>query len=457
MQPAAAPTLAQRILAHLRAHPCEDDCAEAPAEVTQEGIAEALDARVAHVSRALKGLMAGGLVKAHLAHAEGSRRRCRVHLLTAAGHDAARALPAFAPRPALPRPHAPPAVRAGAPAGRRGEFVQLESLLDEASRGHLRVLLLEGDSGSGKTRLLRAFAATARAKGVRVLEGASVPVGGDQLLGPLGPAFGGTTFETRLKARTGGTPRERALLAAVDALTDAARAGPLALVLDDIQHAGPSAVEFLHGLLLALPPTTRLLCVVAFRREEGWQLPNGPLYTALFPLRSLPGARHLTLRPLDAQGVAALLADAGMAHVSGEMLARVVRESHGNPLYALAMGEAMADGVREEDFFPPTVRDLAKERFMTLDPQALSLLQLMAVAGAETTYDHLAECWEGGEDEMVRALDVLLDKLLVEEVPRPGEAGPGLRFEHPKVREAVLADLTASRRRWLEGCVAHQR
>lgn len=458
MQPAAAPTtLAQRILAHLRAHPCEDGCAEAPAEVTQEGIAEALDARVAHVSRALKGLMAQGLVRAHLAHAGGSRRRCRVHLLTAAGHEAAKGLALPARKSSSAVTPARPAVRAGPPAGRHAEFAQMERLMDEASRGALRALLVEGDSGSGKTRLLRAFAAACRAKGVRVLEGASVPVGEAQILGPLGGALAGTTFEARLKARGGGTPRERALPAAVDALADAARAGPVLLVLDDIQHAGPSAVEFLHGLLLALPSTTRLLCVLAFRREEGWQLPNGPLYTALFPLRSLPHARHLTLRPLPAEGVAALLADAGMDHVSGDVLARVVRESHGNPLYALAMGEALADGVDEGDFFPPTVQALAKERFMTLDPKALDLLQIMAVAGAETTFEHLASCWDEDEDELVDALDVLLDKLLVEEVPRPGGDGPTLRFEHPKVREAVLADLTASRRRWLEARVSHQR
>jgi DNA-binding MarR family transcriptional regulator len=452
-----APTLAQRILAHLGAHPCEEGCAEAPGEVTQEGIAEALDARVAHVSRALKGLMAAGLVKAHLAHAGGSRRRCRVHLLTAEGQAAAKGLPAPPRKASIPSVSPRAAIRAGPPAGRARAFAGMESMLEEAGRGSLRALLVEGDSGSGKTRLLRAFAAASRAKGVRVLEGASVPVGEAQILGPLAGAFAGTSFEARLKAWGGGAPRERALHAAVDALADAARAGPVLVVLDDIQHAGPTAVEFLHGLLLALPPTTRLLCVIAFRREEGWQLPNGPLYTALFPLRSLPQARHLTLGPLDAAGVAALLADAGMAHVSGDALARVVRESHGNALYALAMGGALADGVDEEDFFPPAVRALAKERFMTLEPRALDLLQIMAVVGAETTYDHLATCWDEDEDELVDALDVLLDKLLVEEVPRPGDAGPTLRFEHPKVREAVLADLTASRRRWLEARVSHQR
>ena len=451
MQPAAAPTLAQRILAHLRDHPVAEEAARVPWEVTQEGIAACLDARVAHVSRALKNLMAQGLVKAHLAHAQGSPRRCRAHVLTAAGRDAAKALPSL-PRKGPSRAFVPPAP--SPPAGRARDLADLARLLDEAARGALRVVLLEGDSGIGKTRVLQAFAGIARARGARVLHGASVPVGGDQLLGPLAPALAGTPFESRLRARAGGTSHERALHAAVEALVEAAKGEPVALLLDDLHHAGPSSVEFLHGLLLALPPTVPLLCVAAFRREEAWELPNGPLYTALFPLRSHPGARHLLLGPLDQDGVASLLADAGMGHVRGDVLARVVAESGGNPTYALAMGEALADGVDEEDFFPPAVRALAKERFLTLDPNALAALHLAAVAGAEAPYGVLARAWEGGEETLVRALDVLLDRLLLDEVPLPGPDGPLLRFEHPKVREAVLADMTASRRRWLEGRVA---
>lgn len=454
----AAPTLAQRILAHLRAYPVDENAPSVPNEVTQEGIAERLGVRVAHVSRALKHLMAAGLVKAHLAHPAGARRRSRAHALTARGHEAARGVTALADQAAA-RKEAPPRSLSATrcPAGRERELARMLALLDEAAKGALRVALLEGDSGAGKTRLLRAFAASARARGARVLEAPSVPVGGHQLLGPLGAALGGTSFDARLKARAAGTDRERAMLAAVDALTDAARAGTVALLLDDIQHAGPSSVEFLHGLLLALPADARVLCVVSFRREEAWELPNGPLYTALFPLRSLPGARHLLLPPLDAEGVAGLLADAGMTHVSGEVLSRLVRESGGNPLYALAMGEALADGVDERDFFPPAVQALAKERFMTLEPDALALLQTMAVAGAESTYATLLASWDGTEPALVRALDIVLDRLLLDEAPGESEDDLVLRFEHPKVREAVLADMTASRRRWLEARLAGQR
>lgn len=455
MQPAAAPTLAQRILAHLRDHPVEQDAARVPVEVTQEGIAACLDARVAHVSRALKHLMEQGLVHAHLAHPDGARRRSRAHRLTREGLDAARTLPALLAAPATRATRDAPPSPAAPPAGREKETATLTALLDEASAGAVRVALVEGDSGAGKTRLLRAFAAIAKTRGARILQGSSVPVGGDQLLGPLGPAFAGTSFEARLRARAGGTPRERALHAAVDALEDAARAAPVVLLLDDLHHAGANVAEFLHGILLALPPRARVLFVLAFRREEAWQLPNGALYTALFPLHHLPGARHLVLGPLGREGLARLLEDAGMDHVEGPILDRVARESGGIPLYALSMAEALADGnVDDEDFFPPPVRALVRERFLGVHPDAVDLLQLMAVAGAETTFGLLRRAWEGNEESLVRALDHLLDRLLVIEAPGGGDDAPTLRFEHPKIREAALADLTASRRRWLEERVA---
>jgi predicted ATPase len=461
-----APTLSDRILAHLRAHPIEEGAADVPREVTQDGIADALGARVAHVSRALKRLVAEGTVSARLAHPAGGSRRARAHALTARGRTLAAGLPP------LPPEEAPPPARAAArgrdvsvPAGRQREFEELLAALDEArSSEGPRFVLLEGDAGSGKTRLLEAFATeVSRKGGARVLRGASAPTGAEQLVGPVGSALEPLGFDRRFRARTAGTPRERALAAAVESLVAAARAEPVALLLDDVQHAGASVADFLYGLLRALPQGSRVLVVAAVRREEEWALPNGPLYTALMPLRGLPGARHVDLAPLDRASVAALLADA-QVHVRGDrrlpdaLVERVWRESGGNASFALAMGEQLADGVDEEDFFPPSVRAAVEERFRTLAPEQLAILQQAAVAGPELGYDPLVRAVAPEREQaLVETLDHLIDKLFLEEVPG---ASPDLRlrFRHPKVREALLAGLTATRRRFLEGrlAAAHQ-
>jgi predicted ATPase len=453
-------TLSRRVVAHLATHPVEEGAASVPREITQEGIAEALSAQVAHVSRALKSLVAEGLVHAYLAHPRGGKRRSRAHVLTDAGRRLAATLPrepAATVARAAPPTHAPPVTRV--PAGRERAFADLVALHESSLKEGPRIALVEGGAGMGKTRLLAAFAAEVAKRGARVLAGASVPVGGEQWLGPLAPALAPLGLEARQRARTAGTPRERALDAARETLLAGAAASPLVLVLDDLHHAGPGAVEFLHGLFLALPQGTRVLVVAAFRREEAWALPNGPLYTALMPLRDLPRAKLLTLQPLDRAGVAALLADAGV-HVLGDaklpdaLVERVWRESGGNPHFALAMGAELADGVDEEDFFPVGVQNAARERFASLAPEQLAVLQLAAVAGAEFPYDVLARAYDGPEDQLVGILDFLLDRLLLEESAGEGGRELALRFEHPKVRETVLADLTANRRRWLEGRVA---
>ena len=445
---ALAQTLAERILVHLRTHPVDPDAADVPVEVTQEGIADRIGAQVAHVSRALKTLEVRGFVRAHLAHPRGAKRRSRAYSLTDTGHEKSRILemppgPAEAP---APRRHVE-AVRI--PAGRGAQFTQLVAALEEASKGAPRVALVEGDAGMGKTRLLEAFANEARRRQARVLMGTGAPTGAEQLVGPLGPALEPLGFERRVKARTAGSPRERALAAAVEALESAGRADPAVVLLDDLHLAGPSVAEFLHGLVLALPKGARVLVVAAFRQEEAWELPNGPLYTALTPLRQMQGARHVVLGPLDHAGVAALLKEAGADHVPDDLIDRVVRESGGNPLYALAMAEAMADGVDEEDFFPASVRALATTRFATLDKDAHAVLQAAAVCGPEFDYDALAAVHEGDEPSLLATLDVLLDRLILEEVGTGGDA-LRLRFSHPKVREAVLDETSATRRRWLE-------
>ena len=454
---AAGPTLSERILVHLSAYPVDRDAMDVPREVTQEGIADALAARVAHVSRALKQLIAQGLVAAHIARPRGGKRRSRAHALTDAGRKARVPLPASLPKPASSAsPLSAPAPRS-APAGRTREWTILRDLVARAATDGPRIALIEGDAGSGKSRLLDSLAAAAAP--ARVLRGASVPVGGEQILGPLRAALEPLGFDARYRAHAAGTPRERAMPAAVESITQAARAQPLIVVLDDLQAAGPTMAEFLHGLLQALPKGTRVLFLAAFRREEEWELPNGPLYTALMPLRDAPHATHLLLPALDRDGVAQLLADAG-THVKGdtnlpaELVDRVWRESGGNAAFALAMGEQLADGVDEEDFFPATVRSAATRQFSTLDSAQLSLLQLSAVAGAEFRYDVLARAFEGKEEELVPTLDFLIDRLFLEESPHAADGELLIRFQHPKVREAVLAGLTATRRRWLEQRVA---
>lgn len=438
MRPAS--TLAERVLAHLRDHPYAADAAHAPPEVTQEGIAMGVGARVAHVSRALAGLTERAQVEVRLARTPGSKRRSRAYALTDGGRHAAAELqaPARAPTPA---PATPAHVVL-----RPDELATLTRALDDALRAGPRVVLLEGDAGAGKTRLLAELHAHAQKKSVRWLAARAAPLGADQTLGPLHDALAPVGLDRRYQSLAAGTPLERARVASAQSL---AAAAPTVLALDDVHLAGAGAVEFLRGVVAALPAGARVLVVCAFRREEAWELPNGPLYTALSPLSAPPSGSLLRLGPLPRATIRKLLFTEGHA-LDEKLVERVATESAGNPAYALAMADALRDGVDESDFFPPLVQSAVKERFDTLPREAFDVLQCAAACGVEFDLPTLQRVHEGPADKLVDALDVLIDRLLLEEL----DAGVRFRFEHPKVREAVVGEMTATRARWLSERVA---
>ncbi len=426
------------------------DARDVPRAVTQNGIADALGARVAHVSRALQTLVTGGLVVAHLAHPDGSARRSRAHSLTDAGHTAARALPAAPAKPVVSQTSRVPR-RSEATELFADHLDQLETAIAEAATSGPRVVLVEGDAGSGRTTLLDAFAIRAADKGRRVLRGTGAPSGERQHLGPFQAAIAGEGLAAHYARATAGEPGERALAATIATLEKISKRGPVTILLDDLHLAGWGSAAFLHGVLHALPPNAPVLLVAAFRREEAWELPNGPFYAALAPLRRPPLGRLLQVKPLDLAGVSRLLQAHGH-QVPETLLPRVAEESGGNPLYALAMADALADGVDESDFFPTIVALTMKEKLVSLPLDALETLQAAAVYGPESTFQSLARVHDIGETRLMQTLDILLDHLMLEEVP--DETQLRLRFAHPKVRDAVLGEMSATRRRILAERVA---
>src|SRR4029453_9093259 len=74
--------------------------------------------------------------------------------------------------------------------GREAELATLTAALDSALAGSPTVVLVGGEAGVGKTRLVEEAAGRARAAGARVLAGSCIELGGEGLpFGPLAPAF----------------------------------------------------------------------------------------------------------------------------------------------------------------------------------------------------------------------------------------------------------------------------
>ena len=170
---------------------------------------------------------------------------------------------------------------AGILAGRDRELATLRRWLAEALAGHGRLVVLTGPPGIGKTRLAEELADGARRAGQRVLWGRAVEERGAPPLWPwrrILDAVGGASERDRLAEDPGRARaddltavRFRAAAAAADALTAAAHAAGLLIVLEDLHWADHASLFLLRELAAELP-ASRLLVLATCRDTAGRSL-----------------------------------------------------------------------------------------------------------------------------------------------------------------------------------------
>jgi len=135
--------------------------------------------------------------------------------------------------------------------------------------------------------------------------------------------------------RSASAARFRAAAAAADALTGAARAADLIVVLEDLQWADHASLFLLRELAAELPES-RLLVLATCRDTAG-----DPWRASLGHLARLPGVQMLRLAPLSETAVADILRAAGV--IMDPELARFVHaRSEGNPLYVITLARVLA-------------------------------------------------------------------------------------------------------------------
>ena len=369
--------------------------------------------------------------------------------------------------------------------GRGPELGRLRAAWADAGRGRRRTVLVAGEAGIGKTRLVAELARLAEADRAVVLAGRC-----DQHLGvpylPLREAVGrhlaaypAERLRTLLGPRaaelvrfwpelawrlpagappspTGSADDQYLLFEALTGLLEAvAVAGPLLLVVEDLHGADEASLLLLRRLAYARRPA-RLLTVVTCRDDE--RAPRPALTAALGDLVRAPGAELLTLGGLAAGEVAALAAVA-TARPPGRgvaALARVLRErTAGNPfligelLRHLAEGGALdgrdvaavAAGPAVDDV-PESVRWAVGQRLARLGGPVEHVLGLAAVIGSQADLPLLGRVAELGHDSLLSALDTAVAARLLEE--RPGDGG--YAFHHPIVRDVLYRRLPAGDR-----------
>lgn len=315
----------------------------------------------------------------------------------------------------------------------------MEGAIGAARAGEPTMLSVEGDSGYGKSALLREL--TRRLDGFHVLRCAGEESAQDDRLQLLrewdAVAEGSALPEHTLQAA-------RLLGRVVDRLQ---LTGPVALVADDLQWIDRDSADALAALVQRAAGD-RLLVAAAAR-------PLGRRHASWRRVVDTQG-RVIRLEGLDLAAVADLVGS--LAPDAPPRLAEELRaHTAGNPLFIRALlrehsaAELVALGARGQ---LPAPEDLAAHlaaRIAQLDPAAARLLRALAILG-DTWSDTGVAAAIGGVTDAVGAVAVLRDEGLVR--TDQSAAVPRVRIYHAVIRAAVYDGIPLALRRRLHGAAA---
>lgn len=342
--------------------------------------------------------------------------------------------------------------------GRAEELGLLARVLAELEEGRSGAILLVGEPGIGKTRLLAEFGSRADADGHLVLSGSAselerdlpfslfvdsldeyvrgvVPelaaVLEDDVRTELAHVFPSLTPLAAARSTALQHERYRSHRAVRSLLEQLASSQPLVLVLDDLHWADPASIELL-GALLRRPPSGPVLLALASRPQQAPERLSAALERAV-RADQITRIELGALSPEEARELLGDRADPDVLYV----------ESGGNPFYLEQLARSLdrvrgAPAVQDETWLaeigvPATVAAALAEELALLSETQRLVLEGAAVAGDPFEPELAAAAAAVSEPEVMEALDELLkaDLLRTTDVPRR------FRFRHPLVRRAV--------------------
>ncbi|MFC0628632.1 ATP-binding protein [Kribbella deserti] len=345
--------------------------------------------------------------------------------------------------------------------GRSTEMATLLSAVDDARTGRAGALLLAGDAGVGKTRLLDEVATGAQERGFSVLVGhctnfgdAELPylpftevfgrLAQEQLDGLLTgyPAIGRLLPTHRLigapSAPQDGQIARAALFDAVlGALTAISAAEPLLLVIEDAHWADDSTRDLI-GFLFTRLNTQRIALLVSYRSDDLHR--RHPLRRVIGEWSRIPHVRRLNLLPLDADESRTLLSALLTEPLAEREVQRILDRAGGNAFFTEEL-VAAASSMGDPCVVPPELADLLLVRLDAVSEDARQVARVITVAGRRVPHTLLSAVAGLPERELETALRELIDGHVIE---HPGDSG--YYFRHALLAEAVYDDLLPGER-----------
>ncbi|MDF2145737.1 LuxR family transcriptional regulator [Knoellia sp. p5-6-4] len=345
--------------------------------------------------------------------------------------------------------------------GRDDDCERLSRLLGlDPAAGRTGMVVLSGDAGIGKTRLLTELTAHAREQGWLVLTGHCLGEVGSSLpylpftemLGRLeatapdqvDAVIGAHPHLARLfpsRRRGGGTDEAGALdradlVEAVHAaLEDLAQQGPVLVVVEDVHWADQSSRDLL-SLLFTRGFAGPVSLVASYRSDDLHR--RHPLRATLAHWARLASVQRLDLAPLADRHVREIVRGLGGSELGEREVQAVVERAEGNAFFAEELTAASALGR------PGSTEDLSRlllVRFEQLGDAGQQVVRLAAAAGRQVSHRLLSEVVDLSDAE----LDVAIRDAVEHHVLVPTDTG-GYAFRHALLAETVYDDLLPGER-----------
>ena len=388
--------------------------------------------------------------------------------------------------------------------GRDREWALLADLLRRAMDGQGRIVLVSGEPGIGKTRLLEELAGLATARGAHVLVGQCYELEQNAAYAPIVEALRGllpllsasppacppgqlaavAELLPELRALGLDLPpcqplppdeeRTRLLASLAQVVRRCADREPLVLVLDDLQWADPSTLQLVH--YLGRRAGNQPLLLAGAYRSTGVD-PAHPLATLRDQLARLGVLAELPLSAFQEEDVVLLLHILLSQDVGNALAQHLYDKTEGHPYFLAEVLRTLAQEKRivadaegrwhlvgetgidldEEWLLPPSVRAAAKFRLDRLPQDERTLLDFASIIGCEFSLTLMARLLGGPERALAMQADRLVQRgFLRLRGPDRSSGGPWDRYEfgHELMRRTAYEALSEPRRQLLHRQVA---
>lgn len=499
-------TVKEKILLHLRGYEDYIKKKSVPEDISQEGIADALNVSKGHVSKVIHRMKNSDkiLFKEKVRHIDGLKRKRKVYFLTSKGFKKSEEIKNRLLNDEINIIHEDTVQKLSLKevqnlfdyelidilrdlengsldiknrsrkedyfVGRRKELKALKQMLDQVLSHKPINVIISGKAGIGKTRLVKEFKRYVEGNDVKFLEGKSFVNSSDPYL-PLKEAleeeFNENIFEKiededlitdrkKMKAK-----RNLSFKNTADFIAEHSREQPMVIFLDDLHWADKATIDILYYLMNRVE-NKGVMFIGTYRTED--VSAGDPLREMLQKASREKVIERIELKELEEKDCDEIVKNILKTdNIPAEFLDLLNEKALGNPLFIKeSVFQMLEDGIidirknkfprSDEDVkIPRIVNDIINRRIDRLDQKNKYILEVGSVVGKEVWYELLTDIVEIDEMELIENIENLLDfDIWTEE-----KNGEILSFTHMLISDTVYQSMSKLKRKQLHKKVAN--